>query len=100
VIVKLNFYLTFWSVIFLDTMIETAQYVQKKLLKDNFAVFAFTGATKPERFIDSDASFNVGMAVGATSICNPGSVVICMNGSVMPAEKCLREESSGLFKLK
>mmetsp|Transcript_35316 Transcript_35316/g.59957 ORF Transcript_35316/g.59957 Transcript_35316/m.59957 type:complete len:182 (+) Transcript_35316:60-605(+) len=79
-----------------DTMVETAQYIQKHL-GDHCASIAFTGATKPERFIDSDASFNVGMAVGATSICSPGSVVICMNGNIVPAESCVREEESGLF---
>ncbi|KAL7526760.1 hypothetical protein ACHAXR_001637, partial [Thalassiosira sp. AJA248-18] len=84
-----------------DTMVETAQFIQKGLkdgLKENSAVVAFTGATKPERFIDSDAAFNVGLAVGATSACSPGSVVICMNGNVIPVEKCVREETSGLFR--
>jgi len=82
-----------------DTMVETAQYIRKGL-KDNCAAIAFTGATKPERFIDSDASFNVGLAVGATSVCGPGSVVICMNGNVVPAERCVREVKSGLFMWK
>ena len=85
-----------------DTMVETAQYIQNCLEKnlDNFKppfVISFTGATKPERFIDSDASFNVGCAVAATSACNPGSVVICMNGNVIPAESCVRDEKTGLF---
>lgn len=82
-----------------DTMVETAQYMQKRIEGSN-AVVAFTGATKPERFVDSDASFNVGLAVGATSICDPGSVVICMNGNVIPAEKCVRDEDNGLYSSK
>ena len=99
-----------------DTMLETAQYIQTRLHDteggsirtmvaghiypppEHNCAIAFTGATKPERFIDSDASFNVGMAVGATSFCSPGSVLICMNGNVIPVEKCMREPSSGLFK--
>jgi L-asparaginase len=80
-----------------DTMIETAQFVQKRI-KDN-AVIAFTGATKPERFVDSDASFNLGCAIAATSVCSAGSVVICMNGNVVPAGKCIRDEKSGLFHI-
>ncbi len=80
-----------------DSMIETAQCVQNRM-KDNSAVIAFTGATKPERFIDSDASFNLGCAIAATSVCSSGSVVICMNGNVVTAEKCIREVASGLFK--
>ena len=89
-----------WSlVVSSDTMVETAQYIQTRLVDTErlSAVIAFTGATKPERFVDSDASFNVGLAVGATSICSPGSVVICMNGNVIPADQCVREEESGLY---
>ena len=38
-----------------DTMVETAQYIQKRIRSN--AVIAFTGAAKPERFVDSVASF-------------------------------------------
>ena len=89
-----------------DTMIETALYIKNKIkakilgLTPHF-VIAFTGATKPERFVDSDASFNVGCAVAATSCpCEPESVVICMNGNVIPVEQCVRDEASGLFRKK
>ena len=82
-----------------DTMIETAQYVHNRM-KESSAVIAFTGATKPERFTDSDASFNLGCAIAATSVCKAGSIVICMNGNVVPAENCIREAGSGLFKWK
>ncbi|KAL3823816.1 hypothetical protein ACHAXA_011603 [Cyclostephanos tholiformis] len=78
-----------------DTMIETAQYILKRIRYN--AVIAFTGATKPERFVDSDASFNLGCAIAATSVCSAGSVVICMNGNVVPAGKCIRDEESGIF---
>ena len=89
-----------------DTMIETAKFIKKGLLEDEDFVYiekpkyviAFTGATKPERFVDSDASFNVGCAVAATACCEPGSVVICMNGNVIPVEQCERDEDSGLFR--
>ncbi len=80
-----------------DTMIETAQYVQKRIGVRYNAVIAFTGAAKPERFVDSDASFNLGCAIAATSVCTVGSVVICMNGNVLPAGKCIRDEESGIF---
>ena len=89
-----------------DTMIETAKYIRNCLLERNQLflnfeyVIAFTGATKPERFVDSDASFNVGCAVAATSCCKPGSVVICMNGNVIPVDECVRDEASGLFRRK
>lgn len=83
-----------------DTMVETSQYIQKQIGTNTPAAVAFTGATKPERFVDSDASFNVGLAIGATSICDPGSVVICMNGNVIPAEKCVRDQDTGLYRTK
>jgi L-asparaginase len=83
-----------------DTMIETARYVLMRISGDNtfdFAI-AFTGATKPERFVDSDASFNLGAAISATSICSPGSIVICMNGNVIPVMgECTRDEKLGIF---
>lgn len=84
-----------------DTMIESALYVQERLFRLNCDLssvsIAFTGATKPERFVDSDASFNVGCAVGATS-CVEG-VFICMNGNVTKATNCARDKCSGLFEL-
>ncbi|KAL7545483.1 hypothetical protein ACHAWF_008834 [Thalassiosira exigua] len=82
-----------------DTMIETARYIQNRMDGKIAAVIAFTGATKPERFVDSDASFNVGLAVGATSCCSPG-FWICMNGNAVPIDRCIRDEQSGLFKWK
>lgn len=82
-----------------DSMIETARYVHMRISGDNpfdFAI-AFTGATKPERFVDSDASFNLGAAISATSICSPGSIVICMNGNVIPGGECTRDGKLGIF---
>ena len=78
------------------TMIETAQIV----LRSGAAagkVVVFTGAMKPERFKDSDAIFNVGMAVGATSILTAGSVAIAMGGGVVQADRCTRDLQSGQF---
>lgn len=78
-----------------DTMIETALLVTRYLSQRNLtAVIAFTGATKPERFVDSDASFNVGCAIGATSCYSRLAVLICMNGNVIHAEDCIRDEDS------
>ena len=56
-----------------------------------------TGATKPERFKESDAEFNLGCAVGAIATLESG-VYIVMNGRVYPWEKCMRDPESGLFK--
>jgi L-asparaginase len=82
-----------------DTMIETARYVHMRISGDNpfDFVITFTGATKPERFVDSDASFNLGAAISATSICSPGSIMICMNGNAIPVGECTRDEKLGIF---
>jgi len=53
-----------------DTMIETA----KKLSAIKNKVMILTGAIKPERFSDSDASFNIGTAVGAIGILKMGCI--------------------------
>uniref|UniRef100_A0A7S0BW39 L-asparaginase N-terminal domain-containing protein n=1 Tax=Proboscia inermis TaxID=420281 RepID=A0A7S0BW39_9STRA len=79
-----------------DTLIETA-----KVLVDSGAAegkrVAFTGAMKPERFKDSDASFNLGGAVIATAQLPLGSVVVCMGGNVIQASVCVRDKDTGFF---
>ena len=81
-----------------DTMIETAEYIEKELAeKLSQCVVVFTGATKPAKFIDSDAAFNVGAAIAATSMGSLGDVLICMNGNGIPVSSCTRDVERGLF---
>ena len=40
-----------------------------------------TGAMRPERFTDSDAAFNVGMAVAAVQTVARGWIGVCMHGA-------------------
>jgi len=42
-----------------------------------------TGARHPEKFKDSDADFNLGMAVGAVQ-CLSNGVYVALNGAVLP----------------
>eukprot|EP00468_Gymnochlora_sp_CCMP2014_P014714 CAMPEP_0167769718 /NCGR_PEP_ID=MMETSP0110_2-20121227/17484_1 /TAXON_ID=629695 /ORGANISM="Gymnochlora sp., Strain CCMP2014" /LENGTH=212 /DNA_ID=CAMNT_0007658745 /DNA_START=53 /DNA_END=692 /DNA_ORIENTATION=+ len=80
-----------------DTMIETAKFLadaQKGDLKKK--VIVLTGAMRPEKFQDSDAAFNVGVAIGALDVCEPG-VYICMNGRVRLFSKVERDKKTGLF---
>jgi L-asparaginase len=82
-----------------DTMIETARFLLHSGAAANKSV-AFTGAMKPERFKDSDASFNMGAAVAATSSvpASPaGSVVVCMGGNVIDCMSCKRDLETGFF---
>jgi L-asparaginase len=51
---------------------------------------------RPEKFSDSDASFNIGVAVGALNVLESG-VYIAMNGRVYPWDKCKRNIKTGQF---
>ena len=75
-----------------DTMLETAQ----KLDGIKSKVIIFTGATRPEKFVDSDASFNVGTAIGAIDALS-GGVYVAMNGRVYPWSKVKRDQKTGQF---
>ena len=80
-----------------DTMIETARYVLSSC-KPGVHTVVFTGAAKPERFKDSDASFNLGAAIAAVGLLPRGSVAICMGGLVIGAMECTRT-ADGTFIL-
>lgn len=60
-----------------DTLHETAKHLAAIPGK----VIVLTGALKPERLRDSDADFNLGMAVGAV-LCLPVGVYIALCGEV------------------
>jgi len=62
-----------------DTIHETARYLSS--LDIGNKVVVLTGSMNPERFRESDADFNLGMAVGAVYACQPG-VYIALNGRV------------------
>jgi L-asparaginase len=75
-----------------DTIIETP----KKLSDIQNKVVVLTGAMRPERFSDSDASFNVGTAIGAINILKNG-VYIAMNGRIHPCHDVKRSSKTGQF---
>ena len=75
-----------------DTMLETA----KKLSKIRNKVIVLTGAMRPEKFVDSDAPFNVGTAIGAINILTKG-VYVAMNGRIYPWNKVKRNQKTGQF---
>jgi len=63
-----------------DTMIETGLYLDKELREQHIEkTIVLTGSMKPEKFKDSDAAFNVGVAVGCVQVLNSG-IYVCMNG--------------------
>jgi len=77
-----------------DTMPETAA-----LLKDlEGRTIVLTGALTPARFRQTDAVFNVGMAVAAAQVAPPG-VYIAMSGQVFEAGAVRKNRAENRFEL-
>lgn len=70
-----------------DTILDTA----KKIAEIN-KVIVLVGASQPERFKETDADFNIGMAVGAMNVVSRG-VYVAMNGRVYSWDKCKKHDS-------
>ena len=78
-----------------DTLVETALALSG--IPDKTIVL--TGAMLPERFSESDADFNLGMATAVAQIMPPG-VYVCMHGLVIPADKADRDMETGQFRFR
>lgn len=76
-----------------DTMVETAA----ALGDVGERVIVMTGALNPARFIDSDAMFNIGCAVGAVQALAPG-VWIAMNGRIWDPRTVRKNRSANRFE--
>ena len=75
-----------------DTMIETAM----RLSEITDKTIVITGAMRPEKFSDSDAMFNIGVAVAAVQTLSSG-VYVAMNGRVCEWDKVKRDMTTGQF---
>lgn len=75
-----------------DTMIETAKKLN--VIKDKTIII--TGAMRPERFSNSDAPINIGLAIGGVQTL-PDGVYIAMHGKVYCWNKVKRNEQTGQF---
>ena len=75
-----------------DTMVETAKFLKPISNK----TIILTGSMKPERFYDSDASINLGIAIGALNVLEPG-IYIAMHGIVKSCENIKRDLDTGKF---
>lgn len=75
-----------------DTLIESAAALTDIPGK----VIILTGAMRPERFSNSDAPINLGVAIGAVQVLPPG-VYIAMHGQVVPWQACARDPETGQF---
>ena len=76
-----------------DTMADSAAVLEG--LKGKHIVM--TGALTPARFKTTDAVFNVGMAVAAVQLVEPG-VYIAMNGQVFAAAEVRKNREANRFE--
>ena len=76
-----------------DTMAQTAE----RLMGIPGKVIILTGAMQPAQFHASDASFNLGCAIGAVQLAPPG-VYIAMNGCIFPAGAVRKNLEKGRFE--
>lgn len=79
-----------------DTMPETARYLAENANLGE-KVVVLCGAIQPAIMRTSDADFNVGAAVAALNLLDPG-VYISMSGRIFPAEVVLKDRSRGIFE--
>lgn len=75
------------------TLAQSAQFLDGKV---GDKVVVLTGAMRPHSFGRSDASFNVGGAIVAAQILEPG-VYGVMNGRVFPAQSIIKNTELGRF---
>ncbi len=78
-----------------DTMIETGH----SLLGIPQKIIVLTGAMRPEKFSDSDAPLNLGLALAAVQLLEAG-VYIAMHGGIYPVQRVTRNVQTGQFILK
>lgn len=74
-----------------DTMVDTARVLSVITNK----VIIITGASQPYKFRESDAEFNVGVAIGALNVLDKG-IYVSMNGRVYQWDK-VEKRSDGWF---
>lgn len=75
-----------------DTMTATAEHLRGVTGK----VIVLTGAMQPARMTDSDAPFNLGLAVAALQTLSHG-VYIAMSGRIFPAGHTRKDRARGIF---
>jgi len=75
-----------------DTMTQTAQALKGIPGK----TVVLLGALAPARFMESDATFNLGMAFATAQVAPPG-VYITMNGTVFRADEVVKDREKGAF---
>ena len=80
-----------------DTMAETAHYLAQNITTSKSVPIVITGSMRPERFSNSDADCNLGMAIAAVQMAPDGFVGICMHGLVLSHDAVNRDLQTGKF---
>ncbi|MEO1331660.1 MAG: asparaginase domain-containing protein [Pseudomonadota bacterium] len=81
-----------------STMGRTARHLAERAGRFPDKTVVLTGAMRPFSLADSDASFNLGAAILAAQILDPG-VWGVMNGRAFPAAALEKNEEAGRFDL-
>lgn len=76
-----------------DTMTETARVLAAAVPGKTICL---TGALSPARFAETDANFNLGMAIATVQVA-PAGVYIAMSGQVFDALKVKKDRAAGKF---
>ncbi|MBC8494179.1 MAG: asparaginase [Candidatus Thioglobus sp.] len=76
-----------------DTMVETARFLAKSIKDKTVILF---GSMIPYSIDNSDALFNLGVALSAVQLKSNG-VYIAMNGQVFDFDKVKKDKSLGIF---
>ena len=76
-----------------DTMAQTAKFLAEKIKNKTIVLF---GSMIPYSVDNSDALFNLGVALSAVQLKKPG-VYIAMNGRVFDFDQVKKDKSLGIF---
>ena len=80
-----------------DTMVLTAQALEKALEPDAEKTVVLVGSLSPARFKSSDAEFNIGFAMAAVQTLPPG-IYIAMNGQVFAPDDVQKNREANRFE--
>lgn len=80
-----------------DTMVQTANVIAEKLGKATNKTIVLTGAMVPYALESSDSVFNLGCAITAVQLKQPG-VYICMCGRIFDYDNVRKNREKGIFE--
>lgn len=78
-----------------DTMVETAKVLKERV--GDIKTVVLVGSLAPARFRETDAEFNIGVAVGAVQSLGPG-VYLAMNGRIFDPESVRKNRAENRFE--